>query len=364
MAHPIKYILPNLIIGRVYESKRERGSRNTSQFYRIEEKLSADFYRVTTHNPGKQTRYRRQACATNTLRGCALELLDFDQEPEGLQSEEGVLRRAERKRAERAARAAQPVKASRPPSTSGEKHRAVGLSLASGIWRLPDGSDTVRFGADGNYIFIYIGDPSKCRTSDPRIGRVCGSEVVSQSGVEYGPYAVTGIGGTGYQIKASPIVDTNLQVGLSHPDVCDGGAVVNGDTLTFNSACNGSSTMFRAANVGNSIVGVWAVGSATNLKTQHLTFSPDGSYAMADPLGDTQGSNTGSPGIEWGTYTHTGSNLTVRPGGVGSNTNGRAGILRDDVTPVSLVATLSSDGMTMVITEAGSPQSTLYRVSK
>jgi hypothetical protein len=127
MAQPLKYVLPNLIIGRVYESKRELVTRNASQFYRIEEKLSADFYRVTTHTPtpGKRGATRRKACAANTLRSCALALVDFDQEPEGLQSEEGALRRAERKRA---------AKTSRPPSTGGDKPRPVGVFLAAEVW--------------------------------------------------------------------------------------------------------------------------------------------------------------------------------------------------------------------------------------
>lgn len=131
MAQPIKYVLPNLIIGRVYKSERERVTRNASQFYRIEEKLSSEFYRVTTHTPGKRNATRRQACASNTLRSCALALVDFDQEPEGLQSEEGAARRAERKRA---ARAAQPAKISRPPSTGGDKPRPVGVFLSAEVW--------------------------------------------------------------------------------------------------------------------------------------------------------------------------------------------------------------------------------------
>lgn len=131
MAQPLKYVLPNLIIGRVYKSERERVTRNASQFYRIEEKLSSEFYRVTTHTPGKRNATRRQACAANTLRSCALALVDFDQEPEGLQSEEGALRRAERKRA---ARVAQPAKTSRPPSTGGDKPRPVGVFLAAEVW--------------------------------------------------------------------------------------------------------------------------------------------------------------------------------------------------------------------------------------
>ena len=133
MAQPLKYVLPNLIIGRVYESKRELVTRNASQFYRIEEKLSADFYRVTTYTPipGKRGATRRKACATKTLRSCALALVEVDQEPEGLQSEEGALRRAERKRA---ARAAQPAKESRPPSTGGDKPRPVSVFLAAEVW--------------------------------------------------------------------------------------------------------------------------------------------------------------------------------------------------------------------------------------
>ena len=131
MAQPLKYVLPNLIIGRVYKSERDQVTRNASQFYRIEEKLSSEFYRVTTHTPGKRNATRRQACVANTLRSCALALVDFDQEPEGLQSEEGALRRAERKRA---ARVAQPAKTSRPPSTGGDKPRPVGVFLAADVW--------------------------------------------------------------------------------------------------------------------------------------------------------------------------------------------------------------------------------------
>jgi hypothetical protein len=237
-------------------------------------------------------------------------------------------------------------------------------NLASGIWMASSGTAMIRFGTDGTYLMVTREEASKCGTGNTT-GPICGDTVISQSGVEYGPYAISSIGGDGYRIKASPSVDTNLQGGLSHPASCDGGAVVDGDTLTLNSTCiSGSSRLVRAPNVANSIVGVWAVSSATSLKTQHFTFFPDGRYFMWDPLGDTEGNNPGiKGGIEYGTYTYnaTSGALTASVARAADDTNGGAGIAGSTLT-----ARLSADGATLTI-PGGSVTATptvLYRISK
>lgn len=122
MANPIKYKLPALVIGRVYKSNCAP-SHGCRDFYRIDQRLSEDFFRATTHTPGKKL--RTCACSAKTLKGYALSLVDFDQEPEALQSEEGARLRAERKRAS---------KVSRAPSTGGDKPRPVGVFLAAEVW--------------------------------------------------------------------------------------------------------------------------------------------------------------------------------------------------------------------------------------
>ena len=126
--------------------------------------------------------------------------------------------------------------------------------------------------------------------------------------------------------------------------------------------------MQRVANNAGSIVGAWALGTASNLAAQHFVFFADGRYLMIDPLGDTESSRCGGPGIEYGTYTWAGDSGTLTITGVSIDTNGCAGLNDATKVPGSLFQgvqsisgiILAADGSTLT----GDPANVLFRVSR
>ena len=101
----------------------------------------------------------------------------------------------------------------------------------------------------------------------------------------------------------------------------DGGAVVLREA-------DGSEALRlqRVDNNQGSIVGVWAFGTTGDLATQHFVFFADGRFMMIDPIGDTEPSKCGGPGIEYGTYTWNGGTGTLTVTGVTIDSNGCAGL--------------------------------------
>lgn len=235
--------------------------------------------------------------------------------------------------------------------------------LATNVLVMVDGDEVamIRFGANGNYIMGGVEPDNYCGANGQ-----CGQQLISRAGVEGGSYSVQGFTVDGYQIAATPTVDTNIQGGLSHPVPCDKGFLPDGDGLIANGTCADSGgRLAKAANVPGGIVGVWALGSASNIDVQHFVFLPSGKYMMADPVGDA---GCGSPGVEYGSYAYDTATGNVTISSVTYDTNGCAGLhdTRQGFPSFRGTFTISADGSTIAVVDPDDANGnvTLYRVSK
>lgn len=249
---------------------------------------------------------------------------------------------------------------SRPITSSGaaaahflDQSRAL---LSSQVWlgSYDNGAGIVfqRFGADGKYLNAQIGP----------------SEGGGMSGVEYGTALPTSFDTRGFASSPRVELDTNGSWGLSHPSACDRLRLV-GDQLVYDDApascvSVGTFPLSKAPNDNTGLVGVWGFGSASLIKTQTFVFWADGRFAMIDPEGDTEASNCGGPGVEYGTYAFNSSTRAFKVLTVTVDTNGCAG-LRDSQTGAlaSFNITLSADGSTASVA-AGAETFALFRVSR
>ena len=122
-----------------------------------------------------------------------------------------------------------------------------------------------------------------------------------------------------------------------------------------------TTTLGKADNDPKGIVGVWALGSPTVVKTQTFVFWANGKYAMLDPVGDTEASACGGPGVEYGSYSYDAGTQTLKVLGVTVDTNGCAGLHESGQPLPSFKLSLSSDGSSAIV---NSGEDTLYRVSR
>lgn len=225
--------------------------------------------------------------------------------------------------------------------------------LSSNIWVFQTGM--IRFNASGEYLEGEVGVDAYGGTA----------------GAEYGSAALTLFDVNGYKIVPNtPSVDTNGHWGLSDMLPCDrwrsvGDQIVMSEDRTEPVTDCGNSqvldTFNKPDNDPTGIVGVWALGSATTINTQHFMFRSDGTFLMVDPLGDTQGNNCGGPGVEAGTYTYNATTGVLKVTGYTYDTNGCAGF--------SETTAVTADGMSFTIdgstgmSNDGVDTFTMYRVS-
>lgn len=235
--------------------------------------------------------------------------------------------------------------------------------LSHNVLVMVDGDEVamIRFGAGGDYVMGGVEPDDYCGANGQ-----CGQQLISRAGVEAGSYTVQSVTADGYQITVTPSVDTNLQGGLSHPVSCDSGFLPDGDGLIANGTCADSGArLAKATNVPGGIVGVWALGSASSINVQHFVFLPSGKYMMADPIGDA---GCGSPGVEYGNYTHDAATGNVTISSVTYDTNGCAGLhdTRQGFPSFRGTFTISADGSTIAVVDPDDANGnvTLYRVSK
>lgn len=239
---------------------------------------------------------------------------------------------------------------------------AQGMTLlSSNIWAFHIGSGTtdtgfIRFNPNGEYLH----------------GQAETANGSGMPGVEYGTASLPSFDVNGYKLVATTSVDTNGEWGASHPLNCDRFRSV-GEQLFFTedrttpTTCANSTNLDPASKAENDptgIVGVWAMGSATTIKTQHFVFFSNGKFLMVDPLGDTQGNQCGGPGVEAGSYTYNSATKVLKVSSFTFDTNGCAGLSESGaVTANGVTFTISSDGNTISLVD-GADSDTLYRVSK
>ena len=216
-----------------------------------------------------------------------------------------------------------------------------------------------RFGPGGEFIFGDL-DPG------PSGGG-------GQTGLEYGTALATSVDGRGFQLATTIEIDTNGTWGLSTQTACTRVSVAGGKLSYLDGSAPGNcvtdevTAMSKADNDPNGIVGVWALGSATVIKTQTFVFLANGKYAMLDPIGDTELDSCGGPGVEYGTYSFNAVSKQFNVLSVSVDTNGCAGLNDGNMGGSGMASgtfTLSSDGKTGTVVFDDSTLGQFFRVSR
>lgn len=174
-----------------------------------------------------------------------------------------------------------------------------------------EGTIVVRMGLSGNYIIGETGETDDSGHSGTEVGKI-----------DWNPK-------TGEVVSSSVGHDSNGDWGLNQTNA---GEVfkVDGDKFTVTDPDGTVTTFQRVKNDPATIVGMWALDTATAMSTQHFTFMPDGTYLMADPKGDDRAIAEGRTpcslgGVELGKYTFNPSTGVLAVTSVDVDTNECAG---------------------------------------
>jgi hypothetical protein len=271
--------------------------------------------------------------------------------------------------------------------------QGIGL-LSTNIWVKHDGAaaSVIRAsaGKGGQYLEGEATPDDSCDAN-----RVCGGNLVSKAGVEYGAASVSEFDTRGFKFIGKPEIDTNLQAGLSHPRPTwrlrtDGYDLIASDIVTVQRERKQASLfgeLFHIAgtleissskepiktevkesryskmeNDPKGIIGAWASDPAV-IKTQTYFFFSNGKFMMVDPIGDVERdghASCGGPGIEFSSYTYDSGSKALTLKGFTYDTNGCAGF--SDNGAVSF--DISADGNTATVGTKDKTTLTLHRVSK
>jgi len=270
-----------------------------------------------------------------------------------------------------------------------------GISLLStNIWVKHDGAATsvirASTGKGGEYLEGEATPDDSCDAN-----RVCGGNLVSKAGVEYGAASVSEFDTRGFKFIGKPEIDTNLQAGLSHPRPTwrlrtDGSDLIASDIVTvqrekkqaslFGELFHIAGTLeissskepiktevkeshySRMENEPKGIIGAWAADPAT-IKTPTYFFFSNGKYMMVDPIGDLERADhasCGGPGIEFASYAYDAGSKALSLKGFTYDTNGCAGFSDNGAVAFNM----SADGNTATLDTQNKTAVTLYRVSK
>jgi hypothetical protein len=270
-------------------------------------------------------------------------------------------------------------------------------TLGNQIWvKQDDGTASIirirSLGAEGTGEYLH-GEASPDDSCDTN--RVCGGNLVSKAGTEYGTAQLSGVNNRGFKFAATPVIDTNLRAGLSHPRPTwrirsDGDTLITSDIFTVQRKKEQKSLfgeLFHIAgtleissskepiktevkeirfspmeNDPKGIVGAWVADPAT-MKTPVYLFFSNGKYVMVDPIGDIKTpdhESCGDPGVEFASYTYDSGGKTLSIKSFTYDTNGCAGFSTDG--PVSF--NISADGKAATLNKQDKSTLTLHRVSK
>ena len=233
------------------------------------------------------------------------------------------------------------------------------LATMKGVWGEASDTDAIvfRFGDGGRFLMGQAG-PENLLTRE-------------QTGAELGWFdydAAT------QKFRSLLEVDSNMTAGTSHPNAADQTTTM---AVSASQLALSNGRVFSRLSGGTSgLVGLWALGSATDLKTQHFAFFPNGKVLMMDPLGDTSNgactaARQGPPGGEFASYTFDAATGALRVFGKVYDTNGCAGLFDSSQgavnagtanTEANLTVTISGDGKSATVIN-GVDSVTLYRVA-
>lgn len=223
---------------------------------------------------------------------------------------------------------------------------------AKGSWGGNDagGSSFLRFGDGGRFLMANSG--------------VDGTH--EQPGLELGTLDIDGSTGN---FHSELQLDTNWEAGTSHAEATD-----KITSITSTQINTTFSSIPRLSDSGSGIVGAWALGSATLLKTQHVVFYADATVLMVDPIGESDPlsacglARQGPAGVERASYTFDATTGALRVFNKTVDTNGCAGFFDSSAgaiaggtanTEANLVLTMSGDGKTITTADG----LVFYRVS-
>lgn len=164
-----------------------------------------------------------------------------------------------------------------------------------GAWQFGDST------SQDSGVLIFQGDGTYFHIEDPAPGSD------GTAGVEMGTYQRNGAVAGGLIIHV--LFDNNGDIGLSHPNGTDIFAV-NGNTLSITDNDETSVLTRVEYDPANLIVGAWRLVDNADNNTAVLVFLDNGYYFHGEVTDDDP---AGQPGIERGTYTLTGGNLTANP---------------------------------------------------
>ncbi|WP_097067201.1 adhesin [Nitrosovibrio sp. Nv4] len=270
-----------------------------------------------------------------------------------------------------------------------------GLSLLStNIWVKHDDATAsiIRISADGTGEYLE-GEATPDDSCDAN--RVCGGNLVSKAGVEYGAAKVSEFDTRGFKFAGKPVIDTNLHAGLSHPRATwrirtDGSDLITSDIVTvprerkqaslFGELFHIAGTLeissskepiktevkeirfSKMENDPKGIVGAWAVDTAA-IKTPTYFFFSNGKFMVVDPLGDPERpghTSCGDPGVEFASYSYDAGSGAFSVKSFTYDTNGCAGFSGNDPSSFKLGA----DGNIATMESKSGTALTLHRISK
>ena len=167
--------------------------------------------------------------------------------------------------------------------------------------------------------------------------------------------------------------DSNLTSGTSHPSATES---EQSRDLVSNGLFAGQLPRLPADSGASSLVGVWAQGSATDLKAIHFAFFANGRFLLIDASGADEVPNCGTecpPGVEFGQYTFNAATGSLRVFSKIYDTNGCAGTFNSCASAVAKgeantestsTWTLAADGQTAIVffSSTDGPY-TMYRIT-
>lgn len=235
----------------------------------------------------------------------------------------------------------------------------VALATMKGVWGEATDTDAFifRFADNGRFLMGQAG-PENLQTRE-------------QTGAELGWFEYDA---ATKKFRSLLEVDSNLTAGTSHPNAAELDTTM---TVSASQLALSNGNVFNRLSAGASgITGLWALGSATDLKTQHFAFFPNGKVLMIDPLGDTSNgactaARQGPSGGEFASYTFDVATGALRVFGKVYDTNGCAGFFDSSQgavnggtanTEANFTVTFSGDGKSATVTD-GVDSFTLYRVA-
>ena len=239
-----------------------------------------------------------------------------------------------------------------PKTLTGAK--AATAATLKGVWGGPgtagsDANDAVifRFGDNGEFLMAQATPPT-----------LTGRPGLEKGWLDFDP--ATGQGGRLLE------VDSNGQAGTSHPQPGEGITGVSDTAITY---VGGSIPRFT--DDPNGIVGMWALGSATDLKATHFVFFANGKVLSIHPAEDAGACFTarqGPPGIEWSDYTFNAGTGALTIFNKIYDTSGCTGVFDATTVPqptsVSFTVTMAADKKTFTVpVDGGATIMTGYRIA-